>query len=476
MSKILLDDLASLQNETSATNKINTNSRRIETVLNNTLSRDGTTPNSMLANLDMNNNRILNLPEGTSDYEPLRVIDVSSATITTLAGYVTSATTQATNSATSATASAASATTAATQATNASTSATNAATSATAAASSATAAASSATTAATSAANPSVTFTFDSSTTDADPGAGDFRFNHATPASATAVYFDNVDADGSTVTSWLDSFDDSTSTVKGYLTVRQSGSATTFNLYSVSGSVTDGTGYRKVTITSIASGGGSFTNGSRCAWFFARTGDAGSGSLSGSTGGFDNALLRADGTGGSTLQNSAVIVDDSGNMSAVGTLGCGAITSTGALSIGTSNAATVGSIELGHASDTTISRSSAGVIAVEGVAVYSNIPQNSQSAAYTTVLGDANKHILHPTADNNARTFTIDSNANVAYPIGTTLTFINQINTVTIAITSDTLTLAGTGSTGSRTLAANGMATAVKVTSTLWFINGVGLT
>ena len=101
--------------------------------------------------------------------------------------------------------------------------------------------------------------------------------------------------------------------------------------------------------------------------------------------------------------------------------------------------------------------------------------QNSKSAAYTTVLSDANKHILHPTADNSARTFTIDSNANVAYPIGTMITFVNQINTVTIAITTDTLTQAGTGSTGSRTLAANGMATALKIASTSWIINGTGL-
>ena len=107
---------------------------------------------------------------------------------------------------------------------------------------------------------------------------------------------------------------------------------------------------------------------------------------------------------------------------------------------------------------------------------YINIPQNSQSAAYTTVAADAGKHILHPASDNNARTFTIDSNANVAYPIGTTITFINQINTVTIAITSDTLTLMGAGSTGSRTLAANGIATAVKVASTSWIINGTNLT
>lgn len=107
---------------------------------------------------------------------------------------------------------------------------------------------------------------------------------------------------------------------------------------------------------------------------------------------------------------------------------------------------------------------------------YLNIPQNSQSAAYTAVLADAGCHILHPTADNNARTFTIPANGSVAYAIGTTLTFINQINTVSIAITTDTLVLAGAGTTGTRTLAANGIATAVKIASTTWLINGTGLT
>lgn len=109
---------------------------------------------------------------------------------------------------------------------------------------------------------------------------------------------------------------------------------------------------------------------------------------------------------------------------------------------------------------------------------FRHLPQNSQSTAYTTVLADAGKHLLHPSADTTARTFTIDSNANVAYPVGTTLTFINQASAgvMTIAITSDTMRLAGAGTTGSRTLAANGIATAVKVTTTEWIINGTGLT
>jgi len=112
------------------------------------------------------------------------------------------------------------------------------------------------------------------------------------------------------------------------------------------------------------------------------------------------------------------------------------------------------------------------------VCAYVPLTQNSQSAAYTTVLGDAGKQIYHPGADTTARTWTIDSNANVAYVIGTCITFINDTSagTITIAITSDTMILAGAGTTGSRTLAANGIATACKMTSTRWIINGTGLT
>ncbi|NBQ98417.1 MAG: hypothetical protein EBU12_09445, partial [Microbacteriaceae bacterium] len=72
---------------------------------------------------------------------------------------------------------------------------------------------------------------------------------------------------------------------------------------------------------------------------------------------------------------------------------------------------------------------------------------------------------------------TIDSNANVAYDTGTVLTFINMSSSsLSIAITSDTMYLAGAGSTGTRTLAQYGIATAIKMTSTTWLISGNGLT
>ena len=53
---------------------------------------------------------------------------------------------------------------------------------------------------------------------------------------------------------------------------------------------------------------------------------------------------------------------------------------------------------------------------------------NDQSSAYTLVLGDAGKTIRHPASDNNARTFTIPANSSVAYPVGTVVTFINEVN------------------------------------------------
>ena len=106
---------------------------------------------------------------------------------------------------------------------------------------------------------------------------------------------------------------------------------------------------------------------------------------------------------------------------------------------------------------------------------YLGIPASTVTTTNTLTIADAGEHIYVTT---NSQTITIPANASVAYPIGTTLTFIAgpSATTVTIAITSDTLRLAGGTSTGTRTLAANGMATAVKVAATTWYINGTGLT
>lgn len=88
MAKLTLNDLTTLTNETSAVNTLNGNNTATENALENTLSRDGTSPNEMNASLDMNSNQILNLPNPATANSPLRLQDLSdflgTGTISTL--------------------------------------------------------------------------------------------------------------------------------------------------------------------------------------------------------------------------------------------------------------------------------------------------------------------------------------------------------------------------------------------------------
>lgn len=146
---------------------------------------------------------------------------------------------------------------------------------------------------------------YSSTTTDSDPGAGTFRLNNATPASATAAYLDNTDSGGSTVSTIFDLFDDSTTTTKGFLRFEKSGDPNVWAQFAVTGSVVDGTGYRKITLNGGA-GSGSFTNGDTFAILFYRSGDKGADGLG--TGDFssntassvDGEVVLFSGTGGKT--------------------------------------------------------------------------------------------------------------------------------------------------------------------------------
>jgi hypothetical protein len=111
---------------------------------------------------------------------------------------------------------------------------------------------------------------------------------------------------------------------------------------------------------------------------------------------------------------------------------------------------------------------------------FRNIPQNAQTGSYTMVLADSGKHIYHASGA-GAATYTIPAASSVAYPIGTAITFINlSATSISIAITTDTMYLSNAGTTGTRTLAQYGSATAIKVSglssSGIWVISGSGLT
>jgi hypothetical protein len=105
---------------------------------------------------------------------------------------------------------------------------------------------------------------------------------------------------------------------------------------------------------------------------------------------------------------------------------------------------------------------------------YIGMPQVlDPSTGYVISAVDAGDHIYMTTTGRN---IVIPANSATPLEIGTTVVVINGPGvTTTISINSDTLALAGTTTTGTRTLAQNGMATLVKVTATRWIASGNGL-
>jgi len=196
-----------------------------------------------------------------------------------------------------------------------------------------------------------------------------------------------------------------------------------------------------------------------------------------SANGFAGTVATATSTPAITVQTSITgVLKGNGTALSAATAGTDYVTPTGSetLTNKTLTSPTLTTPVLGTPSSGTLS--SCTVDGTDKVG-FLNIPQNSQSAAYTLVLADAGKHIFHPSGDANARTYTIPANSSVAYTIGTAITFINMTSqVVTIAITTDTMYLSSAGTTGSRSLAQYGSATAIKITSTNWLISGSGLT
>lgn len=77
MTKITLTDLVNLQNEATAVSAINNNNAVVETAFDNTLSRDGTAPNTMSAPLDMNSNQVINVGAPLSLNSAVRLTDLN---------------------------------------------------------------------------------------------------------------------------------------------------------------------------------------------------------------------------------------------------------------------------------------------------------------------------------------------------------------------------------------------------------------
>jgi len=90
---------------------------------------------------------------------------------------------------------------------------------------------------------PGYRYTFDTGTSDTDPGAGDIAFNNATYSSVTSIYIDDADADGGSTQADTETWGDSTETIKGFLHITDMNDITTYARFKITASVTDASGY-----------------------------------------------------------------------------------------------------------------------------------------------------------------------------------------------------------------------------------------
>lgn len=103
-----------------------------------------------------------------------------------------------------------------------------------------------------------INYLFNVTITDVDPGNGYISFNNSSLASVTQIYADNLGSDGQDLTTWLDSLDNGgDSADRGVIQIE---SISGFLLATVTGSVVDGAGYRKVSCTVLSSTGSFFTD------------------------------------------------------------------------------------------------------------------------------------------------------------------------------------------------------------------------
>ncbi len=187
-----------------------------------------------------------------------------------------------------------------------------------------------------------VKWTFDSSTSMADPGTGDIRLNNATIASATAIAISDLSADSGNpdLTGWIDTWDDGSGSNRGTLYIFKDNA--NFAIFTVSGASVDNTTWHQLTVTYLA-GAGTWSNADSLFIGFAASGvttvtggitaltgmvtASGSGSVAASLGSFTSAQLGTaltdeTGTGVAVFNNAPNLIGtNTNNNAAAGSIG-----------------------------------------------------------------------------------------------------------------------------------------------------------
>ena len=254
-----------------------------------------------------------------------------------------------------------------------------------------------------------VGYDFSTTTAMADPGNGNVRFNNATLSSVSQIAIDDLDKNGVNQSAYIILWDDSTNTIKGSLVFRTAGGdVATFNITGL----TDNSGWSQIAVTHVASSG-TFSNGEDTFIGFNRAGDKGAdgegaGDLVGPSGANANAIPIFNGTTGKLLKDSTFTITAAG-----GALidDASAEAQRNTLSLGTSNSPQFTAVNVGAATDTTVTRVSAGVIAVEGATLATlsadNVWTGAQRPTVTNLTSSSNSIAITLGASNDFKhTFT----------------------------------------------------------------------
>jgi hypothetical protein len=125
-------------------------------------------------------------------------------------------------------------------------------------------------------------YRFGTNIADSDPGGGYLKFNSATPASVTHIYIDDQDMVGAVCTGFFATWDDSTNTVKGNLSIRAANSTLNLQTYNLT-AVSAKAGYYDISVTPVVTSTLP-TIDLILSVNFSRAGDAGTSGTSGSAG------------------------------------------------------------------------------------------------------------------------------------------------------------------------------------------------
>ena len=119
-----------------------------------------------------------------------------------------------------------------------------------------------------------IPYTFSTTTTDSDPGAGILRLDNAAQNGSTTIRVDLAGSDGIDRSSQLTQFNASTSAVKGLVRLAKVSDSTKYLIFEVT-AMASPAGYRNVTVICVDfSSASPFLNGDAIMLYFSRNGDA----------------------------------------------------------------------------------------------------------------------------------------------------------------------------------------------------------